>query len=685
MSDNAPTLPFAEVPDDYFAECEEHLAAARRGVLALRTWVDQPLADDEIVDDLFRAFHSIKGLSAMVGVRPAEQLAHALEDFLGTLRRGAVVLATEGCDVLVEGVKALDEVITARREHSPKPDVSRLVARLASLVASRREAQRDATADSEAPRQQSSGAAADLKATSELSGPRLTPRERARLNVALTAGARPHCFRFSPTPALAERGINVNTARARLTEAGEIVHAEPRIGSSGEVTFLFLVATRADEGAIAAWSAEGLTPVAWEDETGQVAGTTGGTSGPARARTNLVRVDLAKLDELMRLVGELVITRGRFEQGLKRAGAAARGAAWRPFHETNQALERQLRDLREAVMSVRLVPMREAFEKMDFVVHDLTRGTGKLVNLHTTGEQTEVDKLIVDRLMDPLLHLVRNAVSHGLETPAERVAAGKPATGRLSLRAAAEGEMAVIEVEDDGRGVDRAAVYARAREADIVADAGVLGCGADADAARLLDLICRPSFSTREEADRSSGRGVGMAVVSTAVESMGGTLELATRPGHGAKFTMRLPLTLAITDALIVRAGGERYAVPRGQVREVLRGETGDVTTFDSNELLTNRGQPLALVRLDRLFSLPAADRQSFHVLVVGPAAGLVVDQVIDLREIVIRPLIDPLVRQPGLVGATELGDRQAILILDAKTLVEHYGRRPNDHRQTVI
>ena len=684
MSDNAPTLPFADVPDDYFAECDEHLAAARRGVLALRAWVDQPLADNEIVDDLFRAFHSIKGLSAMVGVRPAEQLAHGLEDFLGGLRRGAVVLAAEGFDALVEGVKTLNDVITARREHFPEPDVSRLVAMLASFAGTRRADKRPLNRG-DSPRQTSS-AAADPDSRSESSGPRLTPRERARLNAALTAGARPRCFRFSPTPALAERGINVNTARERLTEAGEIVHAEPRIGSSGEVTFLFVVATRAEEGAMAAWAADGLTAVAWEDQAGQVAGATGGTSGPARARTNFVRVDLAKLDELMRLVGELVITRGRFEQGLKTAGAAARGAAWRPFHETNQALERQLRDLREAVMSVRLVPMREAFERMNFVVHDLTRGTGKLVNIQKTGEQTEVDKLIVDRLMDPLLHLVRNAVSHGLETPAERVAAGKPATGQLSLRAAAEGEMAVIEVEDDGRGVDAAAVDARARETGIVAEAGVLGDGADADAARLLDLICLPSFSTRDEADRSSGRGVGMAAVSTAVESMGGTLELATWPGHGAKFTMRLPLTLAITDALIVRAGGERFAVPRGQVREVLRGESGDVTTFESNELLTNRGQPLALVRLDRLFSLPAVERQSFHVLVVGgPTAGLVVDQVIDLREIVIRPLIDPFVRQPGLAGATELGDRQAILILDAKTLVEHYGRRPNDHRKAAI
>jgi two-component system chemotaxis sensor kinase CheA len=382
--------------------------------------------------------------------------------------------------------------------------------------------------------------------------------------------------------------------------------------------------------------------------------------------SNVVRVDLTRLDDLMRLVGELVINRSRLEENLKLLTGilppAHASTVGRVLQETSHAFERQLRDLREGVMRLRLVPVRDVFARMQFVVRDLTRESGKEIRLEASGEETEIDKYVVERIMDPLLHLVRNAVSHGLELSQERAARGKPPVGTLSLRASASGETILIEVEDDGRGMDAEAVLARARAT------GVAGTEAGSDAVPLLDLICAPGFSTREEADRASGRGMGMAVVRTVVEELGGFLSLDTRLGKGTHFTLQLPLTLAIADALLVIVSGQMFAVPQVLVREVLQVETDALRRLENNELIPYRDGVLTLVRLGAFFGLVDVEKRTLNVLVVGmgrAAVGIAVDRVVGLREIVVRPLNDPLLRVPGIGGATELGDGRVVLILD--------------------
>ncbi len=646
---------FGHIPEEYFSECDEHLAEAHRGVLELRGSLGQPSIDRSVLDDLFRSFHSIKGLSAMVGVREAEQLAHVLESFLGSLRKGATTLQAEGYDALISGVKAIEEIVEARRQASRSPDISQLAARLAALT----------------PK----AAVSSLERASHLpidpAAISLSPSEREAITRALAAGSAVCCFGFAPTPALANQGIDVNAVRKALESLGRIVHASPQVNRSGQVAFAFIVITDAADEDLQRGLHEGIVEIRFELPTSVAAEDIGSrptaAGGKSRSRSNLVRVDLGKLDDLMRMVGELVITRGRFEQDLRQFSRETPQRAYRTFAETNGKFERQIRDLREAVMRVRMVPIREVFSRMHFIVHDLARGTDKSVIIELSGEETEVDKLIVERIMDPLLHLVRNAVSHGLETAAERTARGKEASGRLSLRARAAGESVVIEVEDDGRGIDLQGVQARALSA------GLLTPGAELDNATLLDIICTPEFSTQDEADRVSGRGVGMAAVRAAVSEFGGALEVHTSPGRGTCFTIRLPLTMAITDALIVSAGGEKYAIAQASVREILRLERSDVTAIEGNELAVNRGKSLPLVRLARFFDLPEANRDVLYVLVVGDersSAGLVVDAVLRIHEIVIRPLTDRLVRRPGISGATELGDRKAVLILDAKELL---------------
>jgi two-component system chemotaxis sensor kinase CheA len=280
-------------------------------------------------------------------------------------------------------------------------------------------------------------------------------------------------------------------------------------------------------------------------------------------------------------------------------------------------------------------------------------------------------------MIDPLMHLVRNAISHGLESPDERAASGKSPVGTITLRAFTMAEMAVIEVEDDGRGIDRQKIAERAYHMGLLAENTILNDDA------LLDLICSPGFSTRDEADRTSGRGVGMAVVQNMVLGLGGAFTIDTEVGRGTRFTVQLPITVAIAEALIVTTAGQKFAVPQASVREVLAIEPISIKAFQSNEIIPYRGGILPLIRLARLFGLAEDSGQMMHAFVIGSGAnafGIAVDRILGQREIVVRPLSDPLIQIAGFAGATELGDGKAVLILDAAALGKQtaYRRRIN-------
>jgi two-component system chemotaxis sensor kinase CheA len=645
---------------EYVAECEEHLTSAGQTLLDLESAPGK--FDREQLDGLFRNFHTVKGLSGMVGLQEAERLAHNLENYLGAIRKGIIPLSDEGVAVLVEGVRSLERVIAARAGGEAIPDVGPLVVRITALLP-----------DQETGSPPTSPIVPDL-------GPNPSdppPDPFARANAAVRNGNRVWRVRFEPSPVLTERGVTVNAVRERLREAGEIIHAQP-IVTPGRVAFAFLVLSERVDFA-ASFQEGGLTVEQYRPSLRnevEAAPFVPGQRANSMTPTNLVRVDLSRLDELMRTIGELVITRARLDNGLGRIATSLPAFEWRDLRETSLSLERQLRDLREGVMRVRLVPIRNVFGRMRFVVRDLTREMGKEVDLVLTGEETEVDKFVVERLADPLLHLIRNAVSHGLESPTERMASGKSRRGRIDLRAAAAGGAIAIEVEDDGWGIDIEQAFARARSAGLVAPDAV------ADPVGLLELICSPGFSTRESTDRASGRGVGMDVVARAVEDLGGTLALSTQVGRGTRFTVRLPLTLVIADALIVTVAGQTYAVPQTAVREVVEIALGATTTLENNELISHRGGVLPLLRLTDVFGTKRPTG-AYTALIIGEGMAtfaLATDRVIGLREVVIRPLADPLVQVPGIAGATELGDGRAVLILDAVGLARYSRsrRRPN-------
>ena len=672
--------PFSQFLDDYFAECDEHLIQVRRNLLLIEQQIGSASIDQGLLAELFRSFHTIKGISAMVGLSSAEQVAHHVESFLRILRRDVSAIQGTDIDLLLDGTKTLELVIDAFRRKAETPDI-------------------DATVNAfKAASQQATGTAGTAGSTGDLApaDPVTDDRQASSQLIGDKIGFRTWRFVFVSTPDLAKRGLNVSAIRARLLEIGEVLRGVPRVRENGGIAFEFDVSSDVDPLLFEKWTDDNLTwtlleadrpiaTIASSDEIGPASGGESDIQGTSQgtvsvlAPSNFVRVDLVRLDELMRLVGDLVTSRARLEEGLKPLRQLIPAPDWRSLQETSRTIGQQVRNLREGIMRVRMVQIGETFERMKFVVRDLARESGRKIELALKGQETEIDKLLVEKMMDPLLHLVRNAISHGIEPVEERIAAGKPPDGKITLSAETDGEYVLIRIADDGRGIDESSVVERAIAR------GLIPAGTVVDNALLLDLICAPGFSTRDVADRGSGRGVGMDVAKSVVESLGGSLELASVTGKGAEFTIRMPLTLAIADVLIANVSDHRFAVPLSAVREVIEIENTTIRVLENNEIVPYRDGVLSLVRVGRLFGLNEEAGDKIHAMVVGngiDAIALGFDRIRGQRQIVVRGLSDPLVQVAGVGGATELGDEQVVLVLKVADLIE-LSRGPRPERET--
>lgn len=647
-----------ELLNEFYSECDEHLKAVRRSLTVLDSSGAEMQATE--VERLFRSFHSLKGIIAMAGISSAEQVAHRTEDFLREVSVGRAALTAKGIDLLAKSALVIEETVAAFRDKQPLPDASTLLAELKTLGPS---------GSIEPERPAASPPGGDRENVLEQ-----TISEKSQRGLQIWKAT------FTASATLNERGINVNAVRQRLGGLGEIIQATPRIGA-GVIAFEFLVALAEPPSDIAGWAKDGIVLERFDNKPG-VATRSDKSSGQANqsiAPSQLVRVSLDRLDDLMRVTGELVIQRARLEEQMERL--AAKGVDIRGLQEVNVGLARQFRELRETVMRLRMIPVAEVFGRMPFVVRDLTRNTNKKVRVEVEGQQTEMDKYVVEQLKDPVLHLVRNSISHGIEDSEERVARGKPAEAVLKLSAHTAGETVIMEISDDGRGLDRQKVIERARQMGVdVAE--------DADSASLLELICLPGFSTRDEADRAAGRGVGMAVVSNTLRELGGTMSLDFKPGEGTKFTLRLPLTLLITEALIVSTAGQKFAIPQSSVDEVLHIEEANVRRMEKAEMVSVRGKALPLVRLRGIFGYPKSEKAMPSVLVSHNdrgRVGLVVDRILGQRQVVVRSLRDPLIDVSGVIGATELGDGRPLLILDPLVLTKQSSNRRAEMQSPAI
>jgi two-component system, chemotaxis family, sensor kinase CheA len=625
---------FDEFAEDFFAESTEHLETVRGCLLALEDAAEaRTLLPASQGAALMRALHTLKGLCGMVGLTDAASVAHGLEEVSRNINLDVRTPTADTLRVLFDATLVLDQCLKAYRSGTSTPSVENTLRQL------------------------------------HFHGQPETASGEAVSDAAIPPSRHNYTFTFAPSSDLAARGIGVELVRTRLQSLGDVVRVTPRVTEAGSIIFEFNVLLQPDRHPLDAWRADGMD---WRVEKPMPAPAQAAVEAAVAATSlpsgRLVRVDLSRLDELMLLTGELVMSRARLADDIMRLRQNPTKAAFAAVEDDNVALERQLRDLRSAIMRVRLVPIGEVFERMRFVARDVARERGKQVKVEIAGGTTEIDKIVVERMLEPMLHLVRNAVSHGIEPASERAAAGKDPMGVITLRAQSAGDQIVIDVIDDGAGVDVERIRAVARER------GVLR--ADREDTDLLEILGTLGFSTSENTDLASGRGVGMDVVLKAVQNVGGELRMETKAGQGTCFTIRLPLTLMIVDALLVSVAGQTYAIPQPSLREVLQIATDEIVSLENNEVIRYREGVLPLIRLRSVFAATAAGTQDkCNVLVVGndkQQMGLVADRILGLREIVVRPVADPLVSVPGIAGAAELSDGRIALILDANGLIQH-------------
>ncbi|MDX1763461.1 MAG: chemotaxis protein CheA, partial [bacterium] len=389
--------------------------------------------------------------------------------------------------------------------------------------------------------------------------------------------------------------------------------------------------------------------------------------------TRTVRVDIQKLDALMNVVGELIQSKNLL-QGSLREMKKTEGLV--QFTEELQTpmdtLERKLTELQDGVLDVRMIPIGQIFNRLSRIVRKLSKESNKEIAFVTQGEDTELDKMVIEEIADPLMHIIRNAIDHGIELPEERTGSGKPAKGSIELRAYQKGSHVVVDVEDDGDGIDLGKILAKGLEKGLVAGDDIL------DEEQILNLIFMPGLSTAQAVSEVSGRGVGMDVVKKNIAALGGMIDIRTEVGKGTCFTISLPITLAIIPALLIACSGQIYGIPLNAVSETLIVSSDEIDTIENREMIKLRDRILPLLRLQEIFRLPAANgkngKNKFHVVVAGLAEkkiGIVVDNFVDKQEIVIKPIGKILKTMPGIAGATELGNKRAVLVLDVGSLIE--------------
>ena len=613
--------------DLFLSESREHLTAFNHLLLE---W-ERDAAAREPVDGLFRAAHSLKGMAATMGYAGVADLAHRAENLLDVVRQGKAAVTEAQLDLLFRAADALEravgEAVAGRDDPAP----------YAALAAELdREVGRSAPAGSARP---------SLPAAAAGAGPGKGAHVRVRLRAdAALKGAR--------ALLVLARAAALGTVQG-VTPAAEAMEAD---GFDGAFAFRLDTAVAAPEVEAALRAAGDVESVEVADEVVESATDAG--------RARHIRVDLRRLDELMNLIGELVLARGRLD-------ALSRRFAEPDLADVTGDIGRLSASLQHEILQARMVPVWQVFDRFPRMVRDLARQMGRQVAFRVEGKEIELDRAILDEIADPLVHLLRNAVDHGIEPPAERTAAGKPATGELVLAAVRERASIAVRVSDDGRGIDRARVLRRAQELGLVAD----DVEHLSDDDTLAHLIALAGFSTAEHVTDVSGRGVGIDAVTTSVRALGGSLEVKSEDGRGTTFTIRLPTTLAIVRALLARVGEETYALPLTHVAEMVESRRGDVQLVQGREVMMLRGQPVPLVRLwERLgvaHAGPRPARQPVIVLEMGERrSGVVVDALLGQQEIVVKPFEPPRGTIPVFSGATILGDGAPALILDAGGLI---------------
>ena len=622
----------------FLAESREHLSACNQLLL---DWERSP-ANPAPVGGLFRAVHTVKGMAATMGYGRVTDIAHRTENLLDLLRRGSRSATDELLQLLFRARDALEQAVELSAVgREDELDVAEVVAdleRAAALVAGPERAAPPAPAAPEPPAAAGRLVQVTLRAEAPLKGGRA-------LLVLKRAQALGSVQGVTPPQAALESDDFDGRFSFRLDSPAAAAELERAIRGAGDVE---QVSVGSEERRAAAAAAPAPRTAAAAPEL-----------TPEKGRH--IRVDLRRLDELMDLIGELVTTRGRLnELAAERRDPALDDVAIR--------LSRLSTELQDGIIQARMTPVWQVFDRFPRLVRDLARELDKQVAFRVEGKEIELDRAILDELGDPLLHLLRNAVDHGIETPAERRRLGKPPEGEIVLAAVRERASVAISVSDNGRGIDRVRILERARREGLV-DPHAEALSDD----QLLRVLARPGFSTAEAVTSVSGRGVGIDVAVTRIRALGGSIDIRTEAGKGTSFVLRLPVTLAIVRALIAGVGRERYALPLTYVSETVEFGVQPTTIVEGREAIVLRDRVVPLVHLRRMLGVggDAPPRCPIIVLEMGDrTSGIVVDGMLGQQEIVVKGFDPPQGTLPVFSGATIMGDGVPALILDAGGLV---------------
>jgi two-component system, chemotaxis family, sensor kinase CheA len=692
----------------FIDETKEHLQSLNEQLLVLETEPENV----ETINEIFRAAHSLKGMAGTMGYKRMQRLTHDMENVFSEIRNGKLGVTADLVDVLFKSLDALEAYLSNIQASSDEgtEDYEDIINQLNNIlnVGLGKETVKEPTKEVKSETAVVAAATSTAtQATLKYKNLVIADYEKRAIHKADDLGV----SAYGITVYIQEYCI-LKAARAflvfkALEALGDVIKSQPEVQDIEDEKFDFdfsviiLSKVNIDKIKSAILNVSEVKDVIIEkidvdkneviDETDESNTTKENTEEKANSQTAVaaksntaasaakqqtakpvvnrsVRVDIEKLDVLMNLVSELIIAKN----GLVSISSSEKNTKNESgFNEQIEYLERVTTNLHESVMKVRMVPIESVVNRFPRMIRDLSKKLDKKMELYMTGEETELDRTVIDEIGDPLMHLLRNAADHGLESNEERVAAGKPAVGSIFLDAYQDGNNVVIEVRDDGAGINVEKVKKKAIEkgtitleqAEVMTDK------------EIIDLLFRPSFSTAEVISDVSGRGVGLDVVKTKIEALGGDIEAKTKLGEGSNFIIRLPLTLAIIQALMVELGPEKYAIPLGSIQTIEDVLNSEIKYVHSKEVINLRGTVIPLIRLDKLLDVPDTDKQQENLTVVivskgDKLAGIVVDNLIGQQEIVIKSIGKYINNNKIIGGATILGDGEVALILDVNTLV---------------
>jgi two-component system chemotaxis sensor kinase CheA len=684
--------PMAEIRASFFIECEELLEALQDGLQD----IEDGRQDDETINVVFRAVHSIKGGAGAFGLETLVRFAHRYETVLDVVRSGGLAVESDILKLFFRCTDHLADLVQCSQAETPFPDAQGLdlITQLSSVLGPLEPQEKPAVQIDFQPMALS----LDLDIgpdTDTIARPRASNLAEFHIHFAPSA----ELFETGNEPFIILRALqdlghcDIQCCTGNLTPLEQVVPDTPYLSwdialttdvDHAEILSVFefveglceLRVTESDNCAPApedaAFEATPILHVIPADST--IVSKDAATPSvkpapfPANVAKSVVRVDLDRIERLVNLVGELVINQAMLTQSLKSAGLSPHSDAMSGLDE----FQRLTRDIQDSVMMIRAQPVKSLFQRMSRIVRESSASVGKDVRLITDGENTEIDKTVIERLADPLTHLIRNAVDHGLEPQHQREASGKPSQGTITLTAEHRSGRVILEVSDDGGGINRSKVQ------QIAVDKGLIAVDTDLSDNEIDNLLFLPGFSTASEVSDLSGRGVGMDVVKTAIQSLGGRITITSHIGIGTKFSVSLPLTLAVLDGMIVKVADETIVLPLNVVVETLTLTEENLHQIRPGlNVVRVRGEFMPLFDLGFSLGYRAALSNYLDAVVLliahenGSHIALVVDDILDQRQVVIKGLDDSLYRAPGIAAATILGDGKIALILDPTDIVD--------------